>query len=661
MSGASNDAGSADDDTWRHMDRRPPMISPMLPSVGTSLGHADLPPLLSPTLPPLRVDAPARLPDRNAFFSAIVFQQFSLVPEAERFQVAFARERSPRRRQRIRKSFAKSDLDGRLTAADHNRYLEVASVGGLQALQSEPDRQAFQALQDRVGEEQRQYRAVQRERIQTRHATRYDAVADARCPSDRCAAPAGYRRCGSIAMRGGSALLQFDRTVLEVGLAPVISASAPASLVWDEPDDDVGHLPDLRRDPRCTTLCDVHGADVAMSSSAIVLLMSQRAMSPRRWRLPVAIRSGKVVFGKPVLDRDAMSNRQRAERACKRAMRRAAVATSESSVRVGDDADDVPSNATYNVWRLGDRTRVLIRCKLHAVTPGAGREPVPVRQQRRYALDEILAMDPALAAQHVPLVAKVDYLVGVGEYEDLSTWERLRIWASAFVRSRRDPDPTIVLARVDPCTTPPAVRTVERAPLSTIAPGDDVADALSCLASIIDDLRERPDGDYVLVGGPDPASVSVYAADAAGDDLSHDWNEVLASTSGSVFDWGYVGPAWKPVPGRIPFTFPLAARAGKSGSTCASFLARGSCNNRASCPHAHVVTKAIPEYCYAFAETGVCAVGASTCPYRHLSLADVTREIAALPGRKRARHRPHQKTRSSAAPAEEPGGGALVS
>ncbi|CEO97537.1 hypothetical protein PBRA_000883, partial [Plasmodiophora brassicae] len=497
----------------------------------------------------------------NAFFSAIVFQQFSLVPEAERFQVAFARERSPRRRQRIRKSFAKSDLDGRLTAADHNRYLEVASVGGLQALQSEPDRQAFQALQDRVGEEQRQYRAVQRERIQTRHATRYDAVADARCPSDRCAAPAGYRRCGSIAMRGGSALLQFDRTVLEVGLAPVISASAPASLVWDEPDDDVGHLPDLRRDPRCTTLCDVHGADVAMSSSAIVLLMSQRAMSPRRWRLPVAIRSGKVVFGKPVLDRDAMSNRQRAERACKRAMRRAAVATSESSVRVGDDADDVPSNATYNVWRLGDRTRVLIRCKLHAVTPGAGREPVPVRQQRRYALDEILAMDPALAAQHVPLVAKVDYLVGVGEYEDLSTWERLRIWASAFVRSRRDPDPTIVLARVDPCTTPPA----------------------------------RPDGDYVLVGGPDPASVSVYAADAAGDDLSHDWNE------------------------------------------------------------------AIPEYCYAFAETGVCAVGASTCPYRHLSLADVTREIAALPGRKRARHRPHQKTRSSAAPAEEPGGGALVS
>eukprot|EP00474_Spongospora_subterranea_P010645 CRZ11103.1 hypothetical protein [Spongospora subterranea] len=626
------------EELWRHMTRNltSEILSPGLPSIEMDIS---LPQLLSPDLPPLNNSYSMVDSSEAEFFSLQCFREFSLVPQTERFSNLYLA--SPRRRKVIRKSFVQACDDQPLSEHDHAEYLRLSST----ELDSEPLQIRFKKMQERVAQEQRRYRTVQKQKFRDFHLDRYLKVADYAkelfsqlAMSSRQNQIFTHVKC--IHRKDGSALLTHISNVSEIGNVPIVDPQQVMALgpeIISSCTQAIGgltsssKLPDMRADDVANELMSTPSYDIcaAMSTSAFKDLLAGAAC-----RIPLAIRNfdgvGKrAVFGDPIVDLYNETPRQQYNRVFRRLLTNALKRSAKYAVKIStgevvpEDRDDTSAN--YSLWKLG-AVNILLRYRLGAAVRA---EVVPqgcIQPKRRYSLCEMLSLkdvhpNPSFRLFHIPVAAKIDMLCGLegNPAEELSSRERTRLWSSSFVRLYQEQNPLVYMYRIDPVT--PSVVSSEAVPLSSIADAEAIPVALSNLETVITEMVALPEGDYIIARLPGQESLTVYmVSDSESStpcDLRSSWARCQAALD--VFESSYIPPIFVAHQGRIPFTFPpLVRNRNSTNSACPSFLSKGVCQRTPNCPHSHFITNAVSGYCYSFADDGVCGLGES-CPYEHIS------------------------------------------
>eukprot|EP00698_Gefionella_okellyi_P004123 TRINITY_DN1385_c0_g1_i5.p1 TRINITY_DN1385_c0_g1~~TRINITY_DN1385_c0_g1_i5.p1 ORF type:complete len:678 (-),score=109.72 TRINITY_DN1385_c0_g1_i5:1269-3302(-) len=503
------------------------------------------------------------------------------------------------------------DEPAQLTPESHKRYFEM------KALVCQEQIEWKQAIHDYEASRSQQYayctptiRSLVEDVIAQRRARVKDYPRLYTVHSSfPCAATAGP----DLRLQWVATPLQFGQ-VLRMFPAPV-NATLPHFKFRRSADEPPGAdrwnkapLPVTGNDPYIGPICEAHNIDMAMTSSVFVALMDMHAAYgySEAWELPVTVRKcgdRLCAFVDKPLVKPKYTMREKNNIFFKHAFESACLQTTKAAMPArlvnpqgtpNVTPQGVPIAPTvlmdhglmYTVWAL-DNVRLLIRCKIHGYVPDSS-----VRAQLRY----------------IGFQTKLEYQLMRG-WEDFTPSEQARWWAFTYLR----PDAHLMLGRINPMDS--QLMRVETMDLPKILPADSqykAMDQVAMLANVAKQLKELPEGQYMLVHRPRQPQIQIYRATTGIGpyDLHTQHNSSGATDVDTI---PCVTTRWSSSnANQIPFTFaprappppkrepreprerdPMMSSAGSAGS-----------NKRERYPVVGGV-----RYCHAFARTGSCRNG----------------------------------------------------
>ncbi|KAJ2717203.1 hypothetical protein H4R19_000147 [Coemansia spiralis] len=504
-----------------------------------------------------------------------------------------------------------------LTADEHARLLALAPRAKAKALGA-MEAADYQRLKAKVDGEQLKFREAAREKALPQLRYIAEGVAQHACREwsragaevlemyPRMYAPVRVRAIRSST--SGYVPLVYRDTLFQTGachhIADAMSGPVPALPVPSDMDPwatQQGRRLPMSRDAVAADLAHGAGADVAISSSALIALLTLPQAFAQDVVVPFTVvdvagpegESGgrrRVVFDKPLPPAPAATPHKLSQMFYERAIRAQAgdpdrplelsggsmasrVAVSETAGTATATAD----NANYTLWEFGGLS-VLIRYSVDGYVHGDGADAAP-------AAPGAQPPPPPPAKTTVTLAAKMERQLGNTSpearlaaggsgggrpFEDVGEGERLAWWMACYLRG--NPSETWV-SHVD--VQKSAVARVTRHTCGDLYPAADTGGAQPSTRGVLDllqDLLRLPAGQYMLAHRRRTYDATIYKAlenqgalaAAAPSQRTTDSVMDLAAEIGPVdpaalahgdVDGDYVPVTWHGLPGQIPHTY----------------------------------------------------------------------------------------------------------
>ncbi|KAJ2599036.1 hypothetical protein GGF39_002396 [Coemansia sp. RSA 1721] len=470
-----------------------------------------------------------------------------------------------------------------LTLEEHARYLFLA-----QRIRRGKEQTEFQRLKQRVESEQREFRAQIKEKTmeQLRMIEPWvETAARGQLMKQREQALESYSRfyvpASVTAIRSiGSGHIPFvyKKTLAQRGICYGACSQVPDKPLEDPWKDDGQNLAGQRavmtRDPAVRQLAMQTQADVALSDSALIALLTLQKMHMHDVLVPlqVTLVDGRrlVVVDRPLVVGKSATPRKMRQLAFDAAVRRQMVERSNDNKLAlgpssGQQSQPMEPDASYTLWEFGG-IRLLVRCGIHAFSGevsgdnsnGPTRTTVTLASKLEYFTDSAFA-EVALASGGGTAVTQ----------EDTSECDRLAWWLAAFLRGSPS---QVWVTHVAPGAQPTRI---SRLSCADLFPPNTPQPPTHALRDVLAELTRLVPGKYMLQhrrGAWDATILrAVDGAEAgAGMDLAAELDvESETPTNGGAattfVDADYVPPVWHGLPAQIPWTYPPADLADERG------------------------------------------------------------------------------------------------
>ncbi|KAJ1735136.1 hypothetical protein LPJ61_000699, partial [Coemansia biformis] len=528
-----------------------------------------------------------------------------------------------------------------LTVEEHGRFVALAHRAKAGALGAKEGAD-YQRLKAKVDIEQQKYRAGAREKAlpllrhigegvgqhACREWSRVGAAALGTYP--RMYAPVRVRAIRSSA--SGYVPFVYKDTLYQRGvchhIANALSGPAPAAAIasdadpWaaprggaDTPQRHWQHV-SMSQDAVAASLADAVGADVAVSASALIALLTLPQAYAQDVIIPFRVIAGadaedaedespaeagrrrrrRVVFDKPLLPAHAATPRRLGQMYYDQAVRAQAVDAgrplelsggsmarliAESEATGAAPPQNEPgsaaatsdaANANYTLWEFGG-LRVLIRYGVHGFVHGDGaaaaaKAPGGQAPPSRTTVTLAVKMERQLGNKSPEAALAA---AGGEAYEDIGESERLAWWMACYLRGNPS---EVWVSHVDVHKS--TIARVTRHTCSDMYPATDASGSAQPstrgVQDLLQDLLRLPAGQYMLAHRRRTWDATIYKALENQDaraaatasqrtkeavmDLSAELRPVDPAALAQVdVEDDYVPAAWHGAPGQIPFTY----------------------------------------------------------------------------------------------------------
>ncbi|KAJ2464434.1 hypothetical protein GGI03_003231 [Coemansia sp. RSA 2337] len=487
-----------------------------------------------------------------------------------------------------------------LTTAEHRQFLELAQRMKTGAALGTRENADYQRLKPKVESEQQAFRLQAREKAIPLLRNISESVNEAALgelagigAEALKSYPPVYVPVRATAIRASSAgyvPLVYKDTLLQRGSCylaemPAISEKKAGVAVLGESKSGEQRSLVMSRDPVAMDLAGRTGADVAISASALVALLTLPQSYNHEVVIPFRVvesagaqendpsdGAGKdaqprrmVVVDKPLMPSHAATPRKLNQMHYEMAVRRQLVNRSRPLELAGGSLAKAPGmavqaaeqdNANYTLWEFGD-LRVLIRYSVHGFAPKEA---------------------PSTATTTVTLETKLEYQLGSSSaeaamtsaggdaYEDVSESERLAWWLGSYIRGSPS---EVWVAHVDVHRS--AITRMSRRTCGDLYSGDSAGGQPSTrgVVGVLQDLLRLNAGQYMLVHRRRTWDATIYRAldESEAQAPPQRASEAVMSLAAELkptlvpdltqlgVEGDYVQAAWAGVPAQIPYTY----------------------------------------------------------------------------------------------------------
>ncbi|KAJ2695078.1 hypothetical protein H4218_005349 [Coemansia sp. IMI 209128] len=512
-----------------------------------------------------------------------------------------------------------------LTTTEHRQFLELVQRMKIGAALNARDNADYQRLKSKVESEQQAFRLQAREKAMPLLKSISESVAevalgelaDIGAEAARVYPPV-YVPVRVTAIRASSAgyvPLVYKDMLLQRGTCyhaevPAINERAGVPVLGERTRGEQRSLA-MSRDPVAMDLAARTGADVAISASALIALLTLPQSYNHEVIVPFRVveaasaqgndpsdGAGKdapphrmVVVDKPLMPSHAATPRKLNQMHYEMAVRKQLVDRSRPLELAGGSLAKAPGvaaeqsgsddtgqdNANYTLWELGG-LRVLIRYSVHG-----------------FAQKEA----PAPATTTVTLETKLEYQLGSGSaeaamasaggsgdaYEDVSESERLAWWLSSYIRGSPS---EVWVAHVDVHKS--AITRMSRRTSGDLYSGDSAASQPSTrgVLGVLQDLLRLNAGQYMLVHRRRTWDATIYRAlDESEAQAPQRASEAVMSLASELkpaplpdvtqlgVEGDYVQAAWAGVSAQIPYTYAPADLSAFANSSQSKWKPKG--------------------------------------------------------------------------------------
>ncbi|KAJ2868884.1 hypothetical protein GGH93_006330 [Coemansia aciculifera] len=496
-----------------------------------------------------------------------------------------------------------------LTTAEHRQFLELAQRMKTGTALGAKENTDYQRLKPKVESEQQAFRLQAREKAipllrnisESVNETALSELAGIGAEALKSYPPA-YMPVRVTAIRASSAgyvPLVYKDTLLQRGACyhaemPAINEKAGVPVLGEGKSGEQRSLV-MSRDPVAMDLAGRTGADVALSASALIALLTLPQSYNHEVIIPFRVvesagaqesdpsdSAGKdapprrmVVVDKPLMPSHAATPRKLNQMHYEMAVRKQLVNRSRPLELAGGSLAKAPGmaiqaaeqsgsedagqdNANYTLWEFGD-LRVLIRYSVHGFapkeTPSTATTTVTLETKLEYQLGSNSA-EAAMASAG-----------GGGDaYEDVSESERLAWWLGSYIRGSPS---EVWVAHVDVHRS--AITRMSRRTCGDLYSGDSAGGQPSTrgVLGVLQDLLRLNAGQYMLVHRRRTWDATIYRAldESEAQAPPQRASEAVMSLAAELkptlvpdltqlgVEGDYVQAAWAGVPAQIPYTY----------------------------------------------------------------------------------------------------------